>query len=70
MSGYYHIACHVNMHCSGATYSHFCNKHLSKNAKKNGKVARSSPKNKEKILTEETLKREKQHEMTHVRSKK
>ena len=43
MSGYYRIACHVNMHCSGATYSHFCNKHLAKNAKKKTEIMPEFP---------------------------
>ena len=34
MSGYYRRVCHVNMHCSGTTYSHFCLKHLAKKALK------------------------------------
>ena len=28
MSGYYRRVCHVNMHCSGTNFSHFCIKHL------------------------------------------
>ena len=34
MSGNYRIVCHLNMHCSGTTHSHFCIKHLAKRALK------------------------------------
>ena len=50
MSGYYHIVSHVNMHCSGTTYSHFCLKHLAKKALKKASYPEIPPKNKQKIL--------------------
>ena len=50
MSGYYQIVCHVNMHCSGTTYSHFCLKHLAKKALKKANYPEIPPKNKQKIL--------------------
>ena len=49
MSGYYRIVCHVNMHCSGTAYSHFCLKHLAKGFKKS-KLSRNSPENKQKTF--------------------
>ena len=47
MPGYSCIVCHVNMHCSAKTYSHFCIKHLAEKAKKERKISGNSPKNKE-----------------------
>ena len=44
MSGYYRIPCHVNMHCSGTTYSHFCIKHLAQKALKKANYPKISPK--------------------------
>ena len=44
MSGYYCIVCHVNMHCSGTTYSHFCFKHLAKKALKKANYPEITPK--------------------------
>ena len=44
MSGYYRIICHVNMHCSGKTYSHFCVKHVAKRALKRANYPEISPK--------------------------
>ena len=69
MSGCYHISCHVNMHCSGATYSHFCIEHLAKKLKKNANYPKIPPKTK-KNPPLETSKPENMLKMTHVRSKK
>ena len=69
MCGYYRIVCHENMPCSGNTKSHICNKNLAKNAKKT-QIIPKLPQKQKKILPEETLKRENQHKMTHVRSKR
>ena len=69
MSGYYRIACLVNMHCSGTTYSHFCLKQLAKKALKK----QISPKFSQKQTKNpplETSKPENMLKMTHVRSKK
>ena len=69
MSGYYRIVCHVNMHCSGTTYSHFCLKHLAKKALKKANYTEITPKTK-KNPPLETSKPENMLKMTHVRSKK
>ena len=69
MSGYYRIVCHVNMHCSGTMYSHFCLKHLAKKSLKKANYPEIPPKiNKKPPL--ETSKPENMLKMTHVRSKK
>ena len=69
MSGYYRIVCHVNMHCSGTTYSHCCLKHLAKKALKKQIIPKFPQKQtKEPLL--ETSKPEYMLKMTHVRSKK
>ena len=44
MSAYYRIVCHVNMHCSGRKYSHFCIKHLAKKALKKANYPEIPPK--------------------------
>ena len=69
MSGYYRIPCHVNMHCSGTTYSHFCIKHLAQKAFKKANYPEIPPKTNKKSSLE-TSKPENKLNMTHVRSKK
>ena len=68
MSGYYRIACHVNMHCSSTTYSYFCLKLLAKKALKKANYPKTPPKTKNPPL--ETSKPENMLKMMHVRSKK
>ena len=70
MSGYYRIVCHVNMHCSGTTYSHFCLKHLAKKALKKANYPEIPQKKKTKKPPLETSKPENMLKMTHARSKK
>ena len=69
MSGYYLIACHVNMRCSSTTYSYFCLKHLAKKALKKANYPEIPPKTNKKPLLE-TSKPENMLKMTHARSKK
>ena len=69
MSGYYRIPCHVNLHCSGTTYSHFCIKHLAQKALKEANYPEIPPKQR-KNPPLETSKTENMLKMTHVRSKK
>ena len=69
MSRYYRIACHVNMQCSGTTYSHFCNKHLAKKLLKKQIIPKTSQKQ-TKNPPLETSKPENMLKMTHLRSKK
>ena len=68
MSGYYHIVCHVNMHCSGTTYSHFCLKHSQKSLKKKQIIPKFPKTNKK--SSPGNSKPENMLKMTHVRSKK
>ena len=69
MSGYYSITCHVNIHCSGTTYSHFCIKHLAKRALKKQIIPKFYQKQ-TKNPPLETSKPENMLKMTHLRSKK
>ena len=69
MSGYYRIVCHVNMHCSGTTYSHFCLKHLAKKALKN-QIIPKFPQKQTKNPPLEISKPENMLKMTNLRSKK
>ena len=68
MSGYYRIACHVNMRCSSTTYSYFCLKLLAKKALK-ANYPKIPPKT-NKVSSPGTSKPENMLKMTHVRSKK
>ena len=49
MPNYYCIVCHVNMHCSGKTYSHFCIKHLA-NKDKKPQIMPNFPQKQKKII--------------------
>ena len=69
MSGYYRTPCHLNMHCSGTTYSHFCIKHLAQKNLKKANYPEFHPKTNKKS-TLETSKPESMLKMTQVRSKK
>ena len=69
MSGYYRIACHVNMLCSGTTYSHFCLKQLAKKALKK-QIIPKFPQKQTKNPPLETSKPENMLKTTHVRGKK
>ena len=69
MSGYYSIVCHVIMHCSGTTYSHFCLKHLAKKALKKANYPENPQKTNKKHPLE-TSKPENLLKMTHVMSRK
>ena len=69
MSGYYRIACHVNMHCAGTTYSQFCIKQFAKSAFKKAKYP-EIPQKQTKNPPLETSEPENMLKMTHVRSKK
>ena len=68
VSGYYRIACHVNMHCSSTTYSYFCLKLLAKKALKK-QIIPKLPQKQTKNPPLETSKPESMLKMTHVRSK-
>ena len=68
-SGYYRIACYVNMHCSGTIYSHFCIKHLAKKPLKKANYPKIPPKTNKKPPLE-TSKPENMLKMTHGRNKK
>ena len=67
-SVYYCIVCHVNMHCSGTTYSHFSIKQLAKKAKKKQIIPKSPPKQR-KDPPLETSKPENMFKMAHVTDK-
>ena len=69
MSGNYPIACLVNMHCSGTTYSHFCVKQLAKRALKKQIIPKFLQKQ-TKNTPLENSKPENMLKMTNVRSKK
>ena len=69
MTGYYHRVCHVNMHCSGTKFSHFCIKHLAKTALKK-QIIPKFPQKQTKNPPLETSKPENMLKMTHVMSKK
>ena len=69
VSGYYRIACHVNMHCSSTTYSYFCLKLIAKKALKK-QIIPKFPQKQTKNPPLETSKTENILKMTHVRSKK
>ena len=69
MSGYYHIACHVNIHFSGTTYSHFCIKNFAKKALKK-QIIPKFPQKQTKNPPLETSKSEHMLKMTHVMNKK
>ena len=69
MSGYYRIACHVNMHCSGSTYSHFYLKRLASKALKKANYT-EIPQKQTKNPPLETSKPKNMLKMTQVRSKK
>ena len=68
MSGYYHIACHVNIHISGTTYSHFCIKNFAKKALKK-QIIPKFPQKQTKNPPLETSKSEHMLKMTHVMKK-
>ena len=69
MSGFYRIVCHVNMRCSGTTYSHFCLKHLAKKALKK-QIIPKFPQKQTKNPPLEISKPENMLKMTNLRSKK
>ena len=69
MSGYYRTPCHLNMHCSDTTYSHFCIKNLAQKNLKKANYPDILPKTNKKS-TLENSKTESMLKMTHVRSKK